>query len=287
VRDLRAQLEHQEARRSATKAKLVQEKSRRRAAEGQRDEYWKRCTQQQETSQTNTVHAEAVKEGEGPNWKAMHLEQERQTEHYKLKYIAAKEEKATMEAKSTEQERKTEHYKLKYITVEEERRTLEARSVKQEIMISECKHKLLNQEEEAAKLKVQLVEGKKASKDVKIEYHELAKCLDIKADVVSLTQQLEASQSDQRATIQELRDTQWRRSSLELQIREWEERERTRGDSAANILVETLEQRVQYLEGSANMLRAAPSEPRLLAQKNEIQRMETSVDMTKAELDRT
>ncbi|KAG9194535.1 hypothetical protein G6011_04570 [Alternaria panax] len=131
----------------------------------------------QEASQMSDIQREEAKEEEGPDWKAMLFQQERQTEQYKLKYIAVKEERMKIEAKSVEQERKTQHYKTKYNTAEIEKKEMEVKFTEQAIEIEKCNRKLLNQKEEVVNLRGQLNEIRPALEDykeAKIGYQELA-----------------------------------------------------------------------------------------------------------------
>ena len=101
IRELRAQLEQQQAKTGDAKEKLMREKTKRRQAQVERETWREKYIKQQALAESAPKN---VKQEEGSeDWKAMLFEQERKTEHYKLKYIALKEEKKVWQAQVTEQ----------------------------------------------------------------------------------------------------------------------------------------------------------------------------------------
>ena len=100
---LRAKLEQQEAKINASEVEVTRQKAKRRTLRTQREEWKEKYVAQQSLAQ---APAESVKEEEGSeDWKGMLYEQERKTEHYKLKYIALKEEKKVWQAQTTQEGR--------------------------------------------------------------------------------------------------------------------------------------------------------------------------------------
>ncbi|KAL1798579.1 hypothetical protein ACET3X_002616 [Alternaria dauci] len=277
LQDLRAQVERQKAKRSATKAKLIREKSRRRAAEGQRDEYWQRCRQQQEVPQADTTRKENIKKEESPDWKAMLIEQERRTESYKLKCIAAKEDRTAVEAKSVEQEKQMELLLIKYETTKNEKKRLEMGAAKQAIKIGQCNRKLSDQEQQAVGLKTQLIEARKAPKNFTIGYQELAKCLDLKACVEGLNQELEASQAVQQAMHQEMNVLKTQCAVLESQKQDWEDKELAREHPNVSIIVGTLKKRIQQLESGLALSTQTSPDVRVLCERTRVQALEATI----------
>ncbi|KAI4939872.1 uncharacterized protein J4E92_001158 [Alternaria infectoria] len=101
VQALRAKLEQQEAKIDASEAEVMRQKAKRRTLRTQREEWKEKYIAQQSLTQ---APAESVKEEEeSEDWKGMLFEQERKTEHYKLKYIALKEEKRNWQVQVREQ----------------------------------------------------------------------------------------------------------------------------------------------------------------------------------------
>jgi hypothetical protein len=86
----------QEAKTSATKERLVRERTKRREAQVQREAWKEKFTKAQE--QVDEASKPEKHAGERPDWKSMLFEQEKQTEHYKLKYVTLKEYGAKWEA---------------------------------------------------------------------------------------------------------------------------------------------------------------------------------------------
>jgi hypothetical protein len=80
----------QEAKTSATKERLLRERTKRREAQVQREAWKEKFTKAQE--QVDEASKPEEDERERPDWESMLIEQEKQTEHYKLKYVALKEE---------------------------------------------------------------------------------------------------------------------------------------------------------------------------------------------------
>ncbi|KAI4934395.1 hypothetical protein J4E85_002251 [Alternaria conjuncta] len=95
VQALRVKLEQQEAKIDASEAEVTRHKAKRRTLRTQREEWKEKYIAQQSLAQ---APAESVKEEEeSEDWKGMLFEQEKKTEHYKLKYIALKEERRKWE----------------------------------------------------------------------------------------------------------------------------------------------------------------------------------------------
>ncbi|KAI4709688.1 hypothetical protein J4E89_005704 [Alternaria sp. Ai002NY15] len=105
VHALRAKLGQQEAKIDASETEVMRQKAKRRTLRTQRDEWKEKYITQQGLAQ---IEAQGVKQEEGSeDWKGMLFEQERKTEHYKLKYIALKEEKKAWTTQVLEQEKVT------------------------------------------------------------------------------------------------------------------------------------------------------------------------------------
>ncbi|KAI4669401.1 uncharacterized protein J4E79_001444 [Alternaria viburni] len=105
VQALRAKLEQQEAKIDASETEVMRQKAKRRTLRTQRDEWKEKYITQQGLAQ---IEAQGVKQEEGSeDWKGMLFEQERKTEHYKLKYIALKEEKKVWTTQVLGQEKVT------------------------------------------------------------------------------------------------------------------------------------------------------------------------------------
>lgn len=100
ILDLRAQLEEQKAKTNAAKERHRREKTKRREAQVQ-SEAWKRkyTTQQDRPEQAVSDVKLEEEEEEEQDWKSMLFEQERRTEHYKVKFIAIKEQKVHWDMK--------------------------------------------------------------------------------------------------------------------------------------------------------------------------------------------
>ncbi|KAH8639891.1 hypothetical protein IG631_02832 [Alternaria alternata] len=94
--DLRAQLEEQKAKTNAAKERHRREKTKRREAQVQSKAWKRKYTTQQDRPEQAVLD---VKPEEEQDWKSMLFEQERQTEHYKVKFIAIKEQKVQWDMK--------------------------------------------------------------------------------------------------------------------------------------------------------------------------------------------
>ncbi|KAI4952305.1 hypothetical protein J4E91_003767 [Alternaria rosae] len=101
VQALRAKLEEREDKIDASEAEVTRQKAKKRTLRIQREEWKEKYINQQGLA---PLAAESVKqEEESEDWKAMLFEQEKKTEHYKLRYIALKEQKRDWQVQVREQ----------------------------------------------------------------------------------------------------------------------------------------------------------------------------------------
>ncbi|CAN9192930.1 unnamed protein product [Alternaria sp. RS040] len=145
--DLRAQLEEQKAKTNAAKERHRREKTKRREAQVQSKAWKRKYTTQQDRPEQAVLDVkleEEEEEEEEQDWKSMLFEQERQTEHYKVKFIAIKEQKVQWDMKQKKMSDAIYALESKIARLKNQIGNLEASSGKQ-------KEKLVKQSRELAK----------------------------------------------------------------------------------------------------------------------------------------
>jgi hypothetical protein len=127
----------------STKEQLMREKTKRRGAQVERETWKEKYLKQQAIGEPT---AESIKqEEETQDWKEMLFKQEKRTEHYKLKYIALKEEKRVWQAQALEQENGTTEHEARGTTRESNLVVQESGQTKQPSEHVEQKSEQLNQ----------------------------------------------------------------------------------------------------------------------------------------------